>query len=1001
MYKKRILGLAIASTLTLSGCLDNQKVVDTSNANAITGEDLTNQYLAEAEEAGSVWPVFDPGSGALPIPNDLIFDSDAGDGTFDVYDSTPPVTTALNSLSGASTSAAIDIQMSGLIDDTSVNAGNVFLIELAYMSGSPVQGLTIGEPPVPVGLADYDIEVIDMNSTSVIRLLPTEPLKPNTRYLVAIRNNILDLEGNPIIQSPGVSGYNLLTDPDQELASPALSSVRSLINGLWEPITQAVTTLGEDNLAMTYSFTTSGDEKVLEYIANPTEWFTDQLNTFVRITAAKSVLGTDGGTPLGDITADGATPGSDGQVNYLDIKLAADSAVAGFPDATTAAALPTLFGSGAPCELATGAAAISCAATALSASFTALLPTPSTQTVTIDDANAMLAAAKSALLASFDPTNAVKVVEGSIDLPYYLGVPTDTDGTAINSASWAADDTLATAMNAAFASVGLELPQADDEVSTNVNYVYPFPKKSEDVTVPLLATYNAATVIDGNDADTDGVDDNPVPVVIYQHGLRVDRSAMLGFATALSANGGYAVIGIDQPIHGIIPASAAETAGLAQLLLTRLNAATGGLIADDATNLAALQAGMLTNPVVQAQATVNEATADVLISTVIAGGTTGDSDLDDLIIGLEGAENAVAAAGSTIAGIDTTSQTDTEERHFGFTATAALTPTTIGSGSDVGGSGSLFINLLGFTNTRDKLRQGAVDLMNLTKSLGTIDLDGDGDADLDTSRVYFVAQSLGTVNGIPFVSSWNAAGQTPAINGASFQVPGGGLAKFLENSTFLSPEIILGLAANGVDQGTVNFEKFLNVFQAALDTTDPINFADNLNDACAFDNTVSVAGLNTFQTCTADTDILIAEISGSATRLPDLTIPNETLNNPLDDDFPSSISALSGTDPLVEELGLTNTEDGAASQVVSRFNQGSHGSFVLPLVTSSEPITEQGLPPGQSAPAATDTDLNAERLEVFTANLTETITLFAAGVTGAADSDILNSEAEHDALRAP
>ena len=145
MYKKRILGLAIASALVLTGCDTNDP--DIASAGAVTPDNTPAPVVG-------VFPVFSPATGALPIPNDLIFDQAAGDGSFGVDDTAPPVTTALNGLSGASTVAPIDIALSGLVMDSTVDGApflpdnvtpnpnqTVFLLELAYASGSPVQGL--------------------------------------------------------------------------------------------------------------------------------------------------------------------------------------------------------------------------------------------------------------------------------------------------------------------------------------------------------------------------------------------------------------------------------------------------------------------------------------------------------------------------------------------------------------------------------------------------------------------------------------------------------------------------------------------------------------------------------------------------------------------------------------------------------------------------------------------------------------------------------------------
>ena len=150
MYKKSILSVTIASSLMLTGCFENNKL-DDENAGALTEPPVTST-------SGSAYPEFSPAVSALPIPNDLIFDSVASDGTFLVPDSSPPVTTALNQLSGASTVAPIDVKiLSGEIDEATL-AGNVFLLELDYASGSPVQGLSLGEPPTVAGMANVALE---------------------------------------------------------------------------------------------------------------------------------------------------------------------------------------------------------------------------------------------------------------------------------------------------------------------------------------------------------------------------------------------------------------------------------------------------------------------------------------------------------------------------------------------------------------------------------------------------------------------------------------------------------------------------------------------------------------------------------------------------------------------------------------------------------------------------------------------------------------------------
>ncbi|MEC9084196.1 MAG: hypothetical protein VYE45_10615, partial [Pseudomonadota bacterium] len=138
MFKKTLISLAVASSLGLTGCF--------SGSNDGGNENPKPQYSADS--LGKTYPIFNPAKGQLPLPNDLIFDSTQKDGTFGVDDTTPPVTTALNELSGASTIAPAVIQTSGQLDASTVIAGQtVHLIELAYASGDPVRALSAGEPP--------------------------------------------------------------------------------------------------------------------------------------------------------------------------------------------------------------------------------------------------------------------------------------------------------------------------------------------------------------------------------------------------------------------------------------------------------------------------------------------------------------------------------------------------------------------------------------------------------------------------------------------------------------------------------------------------------------------------------------------------------------------------------------------------------------------------------------------------------------------------------------
>src|SRR5690554_5466793 len=212
--------------------------------------------------------------------------------------------------------------------------------------------------------------------------------------------------------------------------------------------------------------------------------------------------------------------------------------------------------------------------------------------------------------------------------------------------------------------------------------------------------------------------------------------------------------------------------------------------------------------------------------------------------------------------------------------------------ADVGASGDLYINLNNFARTRDAMRQTVLDLMNLNASIGAMDIDGEGvTGDLDSNKVYFIGHSLGGIIGTTFVAVNNDPevqafnGNLPKIQAAILGNAGGGVVKLLENSPSIGgAKILPGLqAAAGLEQGSADIEKFFGVMQAMVDSADPINF-------------VSAPHMQNLP-------IL------SYTAVDDLAVPNTAETATVD----TAKSYLSGTDPLVKALGITEVVDGSTA----------------------------------------------------------------------------------------
>lgn len=123
---------------------------------------------------------------------------------------------------------------------------------------------------------------------------------------------------------------------------------------------------------------------------------------------------------------------------------------------------------------------------------------------------------------------------GTLRVPYYLSAPSAANPTAPLTSFWKAAPG---AYVPPFTAAGL------NPNSTNITFANPFPVKTADVNIPVLATIpNAAS---GRTKPPTGW-----PVVIFQHGITGNRSHALAVSATLASQG-FAVIAIDLPLHGL------------------------------------------------------------------------------------------------------------------------------------------------------------------------------------------------------------------------------------------------------------------------------------------------------------------------------------------------------------------------------------------------------------------------------------------------------------------
>jgi hypothetical protein len=209
----------------------------------------------------------------------------------------------------------------------------------------------------------------------------------------------------------------------------------------------------------------------------------------------------------------------------------------------------------------------------------------------------------------------------------------------------------------------------------------------------------------------------------------------------------------------------------------------------------------------------------------------------------------------------------------------------VGADGVIDPSGSSFINLTSLLTSRDNLRQAAIDIVQLSKSLPALDLDGGG-PDIDAARIHFSGLSLGGMVGTV------ANAQPIATVSAYLNAPGGGVANLLRDSVTFGPRIQQGLVAAGLPLGTTLYDNFFRDAQTAVDSGDPLNYV---------------------ATAVTRRPVLLTQVQG------DEVVPN-TATQRMVAAVPTFIKTANG--------GPNPVTAGQGTWV--HFNSGSHGSLLSP-----------------------------------------------------------------------
>lgn len=478
--------------------------------------------------------------------------------------------------------------------------------------------------------------------------------------------------------------------------------------------------------------------------------------------------------------------------------------------------------------------------------------------------------------------SAANFMQGSIDLPYYLGVPSAENGMAPVNDWWKSlcdsgailagvaakiaagelppesipaepvsiDDGTCMAISAAKELPAPGLRALGFDVERNLTKFSPVPKAN--ATMPVVVQMTTPDVMIANGVrQAMGIEGELVkpeagwPVVILQHGITSKKEDMLAITGILSAYG-FATVAINHPLHGDPDA-------------------LGGLL---------------------------------------PGGSRGFD-----ITGPEGVPD----------GIDDINATTVSSTHY--------------------------MNLASLLTTRDNLRQSTSDLVGLRLGLNFLGgLDSDGEPiKVNSNNVHFLGHSLGAITGMNFIAMTNSPLDEQvdplfAVSTNTLAMPGVMVANFLMESgafgdvvkssltyaaseefqayvaqvhTSLVPptseelvgyyrDFYLLLTPEQQEGLNATFSEFAFAAQTVTDSGDPANYA-------------------AMMAATATPTHLIEVVGNGSDNLSDQVIPNSVSTTPF-----------GGTEGAIALLGLPSVSSTAEGSGAVRFAYGHHGSILSP-----------------------------------------------------------------------
>lgn len=135
-------------------------------------------------------------------------------------------------------------------------------------------------------------------------------------------------------------------------------------------------------------------------------------------------------------------------------------------------------------------------------------------------------------------------------------------------------------------------------------------------------------------------------------------------------------------------------------------------------------------------------------------------------------------------------------------------------------TGGAFIDVANLPASRDHFRQAFVDLSAETRLVREMDWKPvTGGFALDGEKLSWVGISLGGIMGA------NMSGIDPYYKSMLLNVGGAGIVELMKDSATLGTVLKLGLSQKGINEGTPEWDQFMNAAKWLLDDVDPINIS--------------------------------------------------------------------------------------------------------------------------------------------------------------------------------